>query len=107
MRDLGTEGAEYDDVGLKKAIEKGVIFGPRMIIATKALVAKGAYGPKSLNPDLDLPQGAAEVSGLEQISHEVRTQIGKGAADLATRSGSLTARVGSCVGKSQVGRTAQ
>ncbi len=79
VRDLGTEGAEYDDVGLKKAIEKGVIPGPRMIIATKALVAKGAYGPKSVNPDLDLPQGAAEVSGVEQIAHEVRTQIGKGA----------------------------
>nr|WP_315484255.1 amidohydrolase family protein [uncultured Undibacterium sp.] len=79
VRDLGTEGAEYDDVGLKKAIEKGVIAGPRMIIATKALVAKGAYGPKSQNPDLDLPQGAAEVSGLEQISQEVRSQIGKGA----------------------------
>lgn len=79
VRDLGTEGAEYDDVGLKRAIEKGVIPGPRMIIATKALVAKGAYGPRSQNPDLDLPQGAAEVSGVEQISQEVRTQIGKGA----------------------------
>lgn len=79
VRDLGTEGAEYDDVGLKRAIEKGVIPGPRMIIATKALVAKGAYGPKSVNPDVDLPQGAAEVAGLEQISQEVRSQIGKGA----------------------------
>lgn len=79
VRDLGAEGAEYDDVGLKRAIEKGVIPGPRMIIATKALVAKGAYGPRSPNPDLDLPQGAAEVSGLEQISQEVRSQIGKGA----------------------------
>ncbi|MFA9273562.1 MAG: amidohydrolase family protein [Candidatus Aquirickettsiella gammari] len=79
VRDLGTEGAEYDDVGLKRAIEKGVIPGPRMIIATKALVAKGAYGPRSQNPDLDLPQGAAEVSGVEQIAQEVRTQIGKGA----------------------------
>jgi imidazolonepropionase-like amidohydrolase len=79
VRDLGTEGAEYDDVGLKRAIEKGVIPGPRMIIATKALVAKGAYGPKSVNPDVDLPQGAAEVAGLDQISQEVRSQIGKGA----------------------------
>ena len=79
VRDLGTEGAGFDDFGLKRAIEKGVILGPRMIIASRALVAKGAYGPKSQNPDLDLPQGAAEVSGLEQISQEVRTQIGKGA----------------------------
>lgn len=79
VRDLGTEGASFDDYGLKRSIEKGLIPGPRMIIASKALVAKGAYGPKSQNPDLDLPQGAAEVSGLEQISQEVRTQISKGA----------------------------
>lgn len=79
VRDLGTEGALYDDVGLKKAIEKGVVPGPRMIVATRAIVAKGTYGPKSENPELELPQGAAEVSGLEDLAAEVRTQIGKGA----------------------------
>jgi imidazolonepropionase-like amidohydrolase len=79
VRDLGTEGAMYDDVGLKAAIEKGVIPGPRMIIATRAIVAKGAYGPKSESADVDLPQGAAEVAGLEDLANEVRTQIGKGA----------------------------
>ncbi|MEO7983995.1 MAG: amidohydrolase family protein, partial [Bacteroidota bacterium] len=79
VRDLGTEGAQYDDVGLKKAIEKGVIPGPRMIVATRAIVAKGTYGPKSNNPDIELPQGAAEVAGIEDITNEVRTQIGKGA----------------------------
>src|SRR5687767_946402 len=45
VRDLDTEGAEYDDAGLKKAIEKNIIPGPRMIIATKAIVAKGTYAP--------------------------------------------------------------
>lgn len=79
VRDLGTEGAQYDDVGLKKAIEKGVIPGPRMIIATRAIVAKGSYGPRSENPDVELPQGAAEVTGMEDLANEVRTQIGKGA----------------------------
>lgn len=79
VRDLGTEGAMYDDVGLKAAIEKGVIPGPRMIIATRAIVAKGAYGPRSESADVDLPQGAAEVAGLEDLANEVRTQIGKGA----------------------------
>ncbi|MDB5191662.1 MAG: amidohydrolase family protein [Segetibacter sp.] len=79
VRDLGTEGAEHDDVGLKKAIEKGIVPGPRMIIATKAIVAKGTYGPKSDNPDIDLPQGAAEVSSMQELAAEVRTQIGKGA----------------------------
>lgn len=79
VRDLGTEGAMYDDAGLKKAIEKGVVPGPRMIIATRAIVAKGTYGPRSDNPDLQLPQGAAEVSGMEDLASEVRTQIDKGA----------------------------
>ena len=79
VRDLGTEGAMYDDVGLKKAIEKNVIPGPRMIVATKAIVAKGTYGPKSPSPDIELPQGAAEVAGIEDLASEVRTQMGKGA----------------------------
>ena len=79
VRDLGTEGAMYDDAGLKKAIEKGVIPGPRMIIATRAIVARGAYGPKSENPDVDLPQGAEEVAGLEELSKAIRSQIGHGA----------------------------
>ncbi len=79
VRDLGTEGAMYDDVGLKKAIEKGVVPGPRMIVATRAIVAKGTYGPKSESPDVELPQGAAEVAGIEDLTSEVRTQIGKGA----------------------------
>ncbi len=79
VRDLGTEGAMYDDVGLKTAIEKGIIPGPRMIIATRAIVAKGTYGPRSPSPDVELPQGAAEVAGIEDLTNEVRTQIGKGA----------------------------
>jgi imidazolonepropionase-like amidohydrolase len=79
VRDLGTEGAMYDDVGLKKAIEKGVIPGPRMIVATRAIVAKGTYGPKSESPDVEYPQGAAEVGGIEELTNEVRTQISKGA----------------------------
>jgi imidazolonepropionase-like amidohydrolase len=79
VRDLGTEGALYDDAGLKRAIEKGVIPGPRMIIATRAIVAKGSYGPKSDNPDITYPQGAAEVANIEEMASEVRTQISKGA----------------------------
>ncbi len=78
-RDLGTEGAMYDDAGLKMAIQKGIIPGPRMLIASRAIVAKGTYGPKSDNPELDLPKGAEEVSGMESIADAVRTQIGKGA----------------------------
>ena len=79
VRDLGTEGAMYDDVGLKKAIEKGVIPGPRMIVATRAIVAKGTYGPRSPSPDVELPQGAEEVAGLDELSKAIRSQIGHGA----------------------------
>lgn len=79
VRDLGTEGCMYDDVGLKHAIEKNVIPGPRMIVATRAIVARGTYGPKTDNPDINLPQGAAEVAGIEGLTEEIRTQMGKGA----------------------------
>lgn len=79
VRDLGTEGAGYDDVGLKKAIEKGVVPGPRILAATRAIVAKGSYGPNFQNPELDLPQGAAEAGNKEELEKEVRTEIGRGA----------------------------
>jgi imidazolonepropionase-like amidohydrolase len=79
VRDLGTEGSAYDDAGLKKAIEKGIIPGPRMIIATKAIVAKGTYGPAFGNPDVEFHQGAAEVAGTEELIREVHDQISKGA----------------------------
>lgn len=77
-RDLGTEGAGYGDVGLKKAIEHGIIPGPRMIVVTRAIVATGSYGPK-LAPELDLPQGGEEASGVDDIVRVTREQIGKGA----------------------------
>lgn len=79
VRDLGTEGAGYDDVGLKKAIMKGVIPGPRMLVATRAIVATGSYGPKSEVAETVFPQGAEETDGLDGISHTVRSQIGHGA----------------------------
>jgi imidazolonepropionase-like amidohydrolase len=78
-RDLGTEGAMYDDVGLKLAIEKGVIPGPHILCATRAIVATGSYGPKELNNDIESPHGAAEADGVEGITKEARIQIGKGA----------------------------
>lgn len=79
IRDLGTEGAGYDDVGLKQAIEKKIIPGPRMIVVTRAIVATGSYGPKELSYDIEVPHGAAEADGVDALIKEVRTQIGKGA----------------------------
>ncbi|AUD02441.1 amidohydrolase [Spirosoma pollinicola] len=79
VRDLGTEGAEYDDVGLKQAINQGIIPGPRMMIVTKALIATGSYGPKGFSPDITAPQGAEEADGHDALIQAVRRQIGKGA----------------------------
>ncbi|MBD2751953.1 metal-dependent hydrolase family protein [Spirosoma validum] len=79
VRDLGTEGADYDDVGLKQAIDQGIIPGPRMIIVTRALIASGSYGPKGFSADIDVPQGAEEADGQDALIKAVRRQIGKGA----------------------------
>jgi len=78
-RDLGTEGSFYDDIGLKQAIDKGVIPGPHILAATRAIVATGSYGPKELSYDYESPHGAAEADGVEGLTKEIRTQIGKGA----------------------------
>ena len=78
-RDLGTEGAGYDDVGLKTAIQKGIIPGPRMLVATRAIVATGSYGPKVLVNEADVVKGGEEADGPEGISRVVRSQIGHGA----------------------------
>ncbi|WP_295714346.1 amidohydrolase family protein [Mucilaginibacter sp.] len=79
VRDLGTEGAAYDDVGLKSAINKGIIPGPRMLVATRAIVATGSYGPKSEVAEAELIKGAQEADGVDGITKVVRSQIGHGA----------------------------
>lgn len=79
FRDLGTEGAGYADVGIKRAIEDGTLLGPRLLISTRAIVATGSYGPKGFADHVTVPKGAAEVDGMESIAREVRTQIGNGA----------------------------
>ena len=78
-RDLGTEGAGYADVGLKQAIDKGIVPGPRLLVATRAIVARGAYGPKGFEPGVVVPQGAQEVAGVDETIRAVRDQVAAGA----------------------------
>jgi len=78
IRDLGTEGAGYADVGLKAAIEKGVIPGPRMIVTTRAIVATGSYNPKGA-PEFSFPKGAEVADGYDDLVRVTRDQIGRGA----------------------------
>jgi len=79
IRDLGTEGAGYADVGLKQSVQQGIIPGPRMIVATRAIVATGSYGPKGYASEWNVPQGAEEADGTDGLTRVVREQIGKGA----------------------------
>jgi imidazolonepropionase-like amidohydrolase len=78
VRDLGTEGAGYADVGLRRAIDEGVIPGARMIVAGPAMVATGSYGPKGFAPEFRVPQGAEEADGLDGVARVTRDQIGHG-----------------------------
>ncbi len=77
-RDLGSEGAGYADVGIKRAIDEGVIPGPRLQVAGPAIVATGSYGPKGA-PELQLPKGAEAADGHDDLIRVVRDQIGRGA----------------------------
>ena len=79
LRDLGTEGADYADVGIKEAIDQGIIPGPRLFITTRAIVATGSYGPKGFASEVRVPQGAEEADGVEGLTRAVRNQIGHGA----------------------------
>ena len=78
-RDLGTEGTGFADAGLKRAIDEGIVPGPRLLVATKAIVARGAYGPKGFEPGVAVPQGAQEVAGADETIRAVRDQIAGGA----------------------------
>jgi imidazolonepropionase-like amidohydrolase len=78
VRDLGSEGAGYADVGLKQAIDQGIIPGPRMLVAGRAIVATGSYGPKGFDTDFEVMLGAEAADGNDLI-RVVRDQIGKGA----------------------------
>ena len=84
LRDLGTEGAGEADAALKRAIDENIIEGPRMFVVTRAIVARGAYGPsrRDWRSDTDFPQGAQEASGVEgpgSIVAAVRDQAARGA----------------------------
>ena len=79
LRDLGTEGAGYADVGLKQAVDQGIIPGPRLLVTTRAIVATGTYGPKGYASEWNVPQGAEEADGVDSLTRVVRDQIGKGA----------------------------
>jgi imidazolonepropionase-like amidohydrolase len=79
IRDLGTEGAGEADVGLKMAVNQGIIPGPRMLVTTRAIVATGSYAPKRTDFSFEPGQGAQEANGPEDVIRVTREQIARGA----------------------------
>jgi imidazolonepropionase-like amidohydrolase len=81
LRDLGTEGAGYADVDVQRAIDKGLVPGPHLFVATRATIAAHCYGPGPLGfrDDVDIPQGGIPVSGPAQMLDAVRDQAAHGA----------------------------
>jgi imidazolonepropionase-like amidohydrolase len=80
VRDVESEGSGYADVALRDAINRGLVEGPRMKVATRAIAVIGQYMPFGVSPDLpDFPHGAQMISGVEDARRAVREQIGYGA----------------------------
>jgi imidazolonepropionase-like amidohydrolase len=79
LRDLETEGAMYADVDVKTAIARGVVPGPRMWVATRALAPTGMYPLRGYNWELSLPIGVQTIDGAEQARKAVREEVGFGA----------------------------
>ncbi len=79
IRDVGTEGAMYADVDIKKAITNGIIEGPRMFVATRALDVTGAYALTGYSWELHMPKGLQIVDGVDECRKAVREEVENGA----------------------------
>src|SRR5712691_11580847 len=79
LRDLETEGAMYTDVDVKRAIDNGVIPGPRLFVSTRAMSVTGGYGPSGYSPEITYQMGVQIVDGVEGGRKAVREQIAHGA----------------------------
>lgn len=79
MRDCETEGAMYSDVDVKTAINRGLIPGPRLEVATRALSTTGGYPLEGYSPEVQVPSGVQIVDGVDQAAKAVREQIKYGA----------------------------
>jgi imidazolonepropionase-like amidohydrolase len=81
LRDLETEGAMYADVDLKKAINNGVIDGPRLFVATRSISTTGRYllRNSAYAWELHMPKGVQEITGADEARRAVREQVSYGA----------------------------
>jgi imidazolonepropionase-like amidohydrolase len=78
IRDLGTEGADYFDVGLRDAAQEGIVLGPRMLVAGPAIRSTGRYPLAGLQHSMTFPVGIDSCTGAAACRETVRTQIAYG-----------------------------
>ncbi len=79
MRDVESEGTMYADVDLKRAIDAGIVPGPRLWVSTRGLNVAGRYLPDDYSWELPLPKGVQMVSGVDECLRAVRDQVANGA----------------------------
>jgi imidazolonepropionase-like amidohydrolase len=79
IRDLGTEGAGYGDVGIKQAINEGYIPGPRMFVSTRAISTSGGYNLEGYAPEIEVPKGLQLIDGPVEARKAAREQLERGA----------------------------
>ena len=79
IRDMETEGAGYGDIGIKMAIERGYIPGPRMFASTRAISTTGGYPLEGYAPEIEVPKGVQIVDGPVEARKAAREQLDHGA----------------------------
>ena len=79
IRDVETEGAGYGDVGIKQAIEAGIIPGPHMLISTLSISTTGGYPLEGYAPEITVPRGAQLIDGPVEARKAAREQLDHGA----------------------------
>jgi len=79
LRDLETEGAGYGDVGIKQAVDEGIIPGPRLFVVTRAISTSGGYPLEGYAPEIEVPKGAQLVDGPVEARKAARQQLEHGA----------------------------
>ncbi len=79
IRDMETEGAGYGDVGIKMAIDRGYIPGPRMFVSTRAISTTGGYPLEGYAPEIEVPKGVQIIDGPVEARKAAREQLDHGA----------------------------
>jgi imidazolonepropionase-like amidohydrolase len=79
IRDMETEGAGYGDVGIKQAIEEGIVPGPRMWVSTVSISSTGGYPLEGYAPEIEVPKGAQLIDGPIEARKAARQQLDHGA----------------------------